>query len=481
MVFNSLSFLLFFIVVFLIYYFPLKEKTSYQNWLLLLASYFFYGFAAWKMVPLLLIATTAFYFVGIAIYNAKSDKTANRITILGVVLGIGMLLYFKYLNFFIESFSTLFNDIGFHVSWSTFNIIIQLGISFFTFKLISYVIEIHRKHIKPCTNFVEFATYIAFFPTILSGPIDRPNNFIPQLQKKRAFDYNLAVDGSLQILCGLFKKMVIADNLATYVDKVWGNIDGASGSTLLIGAIFYSIQIYADFSGYTDMAIGVSKIFGFKITKNFDYPYFSRNVSEFWRKWHISLMDWLKEYVYISLGGNRVPKYRIIINTMVVFLVSGLWHGANWTFVCWGAYHAFLFIPLLLLNKNKMKTPVGNGRTFPDLKEFFQIMLTFLLISFGWIIFRADSLSQAFNYIYRLFNGSYSEFPELISNNFNLSLFCLLSVFLVAEWFGRDQQYAIAQLGVNWKKPLKYALYYAIIIAIFWFRGKGQEYIYFQF
>jgi len=193
------------------------------------------------------------------------------------------------------------------------------------------------------------------------------------------------------------------------------------------------------------------------------------------------LMDWLKEYVYISLGGNRVPKYRIIINTMVVFLVSGLWHGANWTFVCWGAYHAFLFIPLLLLNKNKMKTFVGNGRTFPDLKEFFQIIFTFLLITFGWIIFRADSLSQAYNYIYKLFNGSYSEFPELINNNFNLSLFCMLSVFLVAEWFGRDQQYAIAQLGVNWKKPLKYALYYAIIIAIFWFRGKGQEYIYFQF
>jgi D-alanyl-lipoteichoic acid acyltransferase DltB (MBOAT superfamily) len=484
MIFNSFNFLIFFVVIFFLYYFPLKEETKAQNWLLLLASYFFYGYADWRMVPLLLTATGIFYLLGITIEKSK-EKTATLLTLFGGVLGVGLLFYFKYLNFFIESFSELFNSIGLKANLGTFNIILPLGISFFTFRLISYAIEIHRGKIEATKDFVVFATYVSFFPTILSGPIDRPNNFIPQLQAKRSFDYNLVVDGCRQILWGLFQKLVIADNLAGFVNGVWGDIPGQSGSTLLIIAILYSFQLYTDFSGYSHIAIGVGKLLGFRITRNFNNPYFSRNIAEFWRSWHISLTSWLTDYIFIPLNikfrnlGNLGIILAIIINMVVV----GLWHGANWTFVIFGLYHGLLFIPLVLsgsiFKKKKLKE---NKFGLPSLKDFFRIIVTFLLWTLSLIIFRAENIGQAMSYISEILSSSLFIIPYFVGGTLALKIVIITTFFMLIEWFGREQEYAIAILGLKWKRPLRYAMYYAILAAIVVFKAAEEEqFIYFQF
>jgi D-alanyl-lipoteichoic acid acyltransferase DltB (MBOAT superfamily) len=482
MIFNSTSFIVFFIVVFLIYYFPIKDKTKEQNWLLLLASYFFYGYADWKMIPILLVATIIIFFIGIAVHKAGSSKKSSLFTILGVLTGLGLLFYFKYFNFFIASFSSLLNAIGLHSNIGTFNIIMPLGISFFTFKLISYVIEIHRGKIEPSKDFITFSTYIAFFPTILSGPIDRPYTFIPQLQEKRKFNYSLVVDGSRQILWGLFQKMVIADNLASVISGVWVDIPNQSGSVLFITAILYSIQMYTDFSGYSHIAIGIGKVLGFSITKNFNYPYFSRNVAEYWRNWHISLTSWLTDYVFMPLNikfrnlGNSGIILAIIINLVLV----GIWHGANWTFAVFGLYHGLLFIPLILsgsfFKKKKLKT---NKYGLPTIIDSSKMVVTFLLVTLGLIIFRADNISQAWEYISGIFAVTIISIPFGLGLAKIPLLFSLL--FFAIEWLYRNSEYPLAKFGIGWNRPLRYAMYYAIIIAIVIYGGTKQQFIYFQF
>ncbi|MFT5248464.1 MAG: alginate O-acetyltransferase complex protein AlgI [bacterium] len=482
MVFNSFSFLVFIIIVFFLYYIPLKEKTKAQNWLLLLASYFFYSYTDWRMTPLLLAATAIFYFLGIAIQTSK-EKKASLLTTLGVFLGVSLLLYFKYLNFFIESFTELFNAIGLKANSSTFNIILPLGISFFTFRLISYAIEVHRGKIEATRDFVSFATYVAFFPTIMSGPIDRPNNFIPQLQTKRSFDYNLAVDGCRQILWGLFQKLVIADNLAGLINRVWNDIPDQSGGTLLITAILYSFQLYTDFSGYSHMAIGVGKILGFRITNNFNYPYFSRNVSEFWRNWHISLTSWLTDYIFIPLNikfrnlGNSGIVLAIVINMVVV----GLWHGANWTFIVFGLYHGLLFIPLILtgaiFKKKKLKV---NKFGLPLLNDFFKIIGTFLIWTLSLILFRAKDIGQFWEY-----TSGFFKIPGFFKNTAALGSLILIFVFTVimfiVEWIQKDKEFPL-QINDDIKsKLLRIALYWVLIIVILLNSGEKQQFIYFQF
>jgi len=482
MIFNSLNFLIFFLAVFFLYYFPLKEKTKAQNWLLLISSYVFYGIADWQMILLLLVATTIFYFLGLAI-RTSTEKTSSLLTTLGVLLGVGLLFYFKYLNFFIESFSDLFNAIGLKTNWGTFNIILPLGISFFTFRLLSYVIEIHRGKIAPTKDFVVFATYVAFFPTILSGPIDRPNNFIPQLAGKRPFNYGLAVDGLRQILWGLFQKVVIADNLAGIINEVWGDIPNQSGSILLIMAILYSFQLYTDFSGYSHMAIGVGKLLGFRITKNFNYPYFSRNVAEFWRNWHISLTSWLTDYIFIPLNikFRNIGNLGIILAIIINMVIVGLWHGANWTFIIFGLYHGFLFIPLILtgsiFKKKKLKV---NKLGLPFLNDFFKIIGTFLLWTFSLIIFRAENTGQLWEYINGIFNVS-GFFKITAGSIVLIPILALTSILFIVEWLERENEYAIADLGLKWRYPLRYAMYYSIIIAILWFSREEHQFIYFQF
>jgi alginate O-acetyltransferase complex protein AlgI len=359
-----------------------------------------------------------------------------------------------------------------------------LGISFFTFKLISYIIEIHRGKIEPTKDFVVFSSYIAFFPTILSGPIDKPNTFIPQLQKKRSFDYVLAADGCRQILWGLFQKVVIADNLAGVINNVWGDIPNQSGSVLFITAILYSIQMYTDFSGYSHMAIGVGKVLGFHITKNFNYPYFSRNVAEFWRNWHISLTSWLTEYVFMPLNikFRNFGNFGIILAIIINLVVIGIWHGANWTFAIFGLYHGLLFIPLILsgsfFKKKKLKT---NKYGLPTIIDFSKMVRTFMLVTLGLVIFRAETMQHALSYLSTIFSKSLFTIPNFSGMTAAVTILIIFSIFTIVEWFGRNEQHALAHLGLKWKRPLRYAMYYAIIFAIYWFGGKEQQFIYFQF
>lgn len=475
MAINSINFLLFFVVVFIIYYIPLKEKSKLQNALLLLASYFFYGYADIRMLLLLIAVTAIYYFLGIGIGKMRTKNKAHLLTTMGIVIGVALLLYFKYLNFFINSFAELFNSMGLHTNWNSFNIILPLGISFFTFRLISYVIEVSRGTMEPSRNMVSFATYVAFFPCLISGPIDRPQKFIPQLEKIRPFNYDQTVDGMRQILWGMFKKMVIADNLANAVNSIWGNSTNESGSTLLLGAVLYSFQIYADFSGYSDMAIGVSKTLGFDVAKNFNYPYFARNISEFWRKWHMSLTSWLTDYIYITLGGSRCSKARHFFNTMAVFVLCGFWHGANWTFVLWGAYNGALFLPLILRKKKKLSSVAAEGRLFPTFKEFSNIMGTYVVVTFGWIMFRSDSIQDCFSYLGNLFSGSLFTMPQ------RAGMLIYIVILVVIEWFTRTSEHPLQNLDRLNYAPVRWILYYAIIFIIFKFQGEGIQFVYFKF
>lgn len=482
MIFNSFTFFAFFTIVFLLYYIPLKENTKAQNWLLLLSSYFFYGYVDWKMIPLLLIATIVIFFIGRAIHKTSSSKKSSLLTTLGILIGVGLLMYFKYFNFFIASFSSIFNAIGLKSNLGTFNIIMPLGISYFTFKLISYVIEIQRGKIEYCSDFVAFSTYIAFFPTLLSGPIDRPNTFIPQLQKIRFFNHDLVVEGCKQILWGLFLKIVIADNLILPINNVWNDISDQPSSTLFIIAILYSIQIYTDFSGYSHIAIGIGKILGIRITKNFNYPYFSRNVAEFWRNWHISLTSWVTDYVFMPLNikFRKFGKLGILLAIIINYVVVGIWHGANWTFVIFGLFNGLLFIPLIITGSIfKMKKLKTNRNDLPTLIDFTKIAGTFMLLTIGFILFRAENTNQAYQFILGIFDSSFFSIQP-IKGLQPIPLVLSLLLFLI-EWELRELEFPISNLNIKYKIHYRYTIYYAIIVLIFWFSDQQQTFIYFQF
>lgn len=483
MVINSFNFLLFFTIVFFVYYFPLKENTKAQNWLLLISSYIFYGVANWKMIPILLIATTFFFFVGKQIPRGN-EKRASLLTSIGVIAGIGLLFYFKYLDFFIQSFVDLFNSIGLKTNWSTFGIIFPLGISFFTFRLISYVIEINRGRIEPDNNFITFATYISFFPTIMSGPIDRPNSFIPQLKAKRSFNYELAIDGSRQVLWGLFKKMLIANNIAQFIDVVWSDISTQNSPTLIIAAGLYTIQMYADFSGYSDMAIGVGKILGFRITKNFNYPFFATNIAEYWRRWHISLTSWVTDYVFMPLNikFRNLANAGLIMAIIINMIIIGVWHGANWTFALFGVYHGLLFIPIILKGTfGRNKKLKSNKYGLPKLNDFMKMVVTFSLVTLGLIIFRADNIAQAWTYIAGIFN--FSNVLSLTSDGLRVlipTLLCTIAM-IIAEWKMRDKEFPLQIDSIISRKGWRIALFWIIIVVTVLYSGEEQQFIYFQF
>lgn len=480
MVFNSTSFVVFFVVVFFVYWLLLKKSPKAQNVFLLVVSYFFYGYADWKMLPLLVISTVVFYFLGIGIGRSKRENTATLLKVLGVCLGIGILLYFKYLNFFISSFSDLFESMGIHNNWHTFDIIMPLGVSFFTFKLISYLLDIHSGEIEPTCNVVDFATYISFFPCILSGPIDRPC-FIDQLQQKREFNYDLAIDGLRQILWGLFKKLVVADNCAVYVDQVFSTYHSQSSSTLLLSAVFFIIQVYADFSGYSDMAIGIGKLLGFRITRNFNNPLFALNVADFWRRWHMSLTSWFTDYVFTPLNFQfrRWGKIGVIFAIIINMVLVGLWHGANWTFVAFGLYHGLLFVPLVLSGAFMKKTQWRINRFgLPVLKDIGRMLLTFSLVAFGGIFFRAESIGQAWEYVRGIFHCSVFAMPFLYVGTKKSLLF--LFVMLFVEWIGRQKEHPM-QYDKAFPEWLKVVISLLIVAAILEFANNSQSFIYFQF
>jgi D-alanyl-lipoteichoic acid acyltransferase DltB (MBOAT superfamily) len=446
----------------------------------------FYAFADWKILFLLILSTVVFYGLGIAIFQAKNDKQKSWFTTLGIVFGVGVLLYFKYTNFFIESFSALFENIWLQTNIHTFNIIVPIGISFYTFRLLSYVIDINRGKIKPTRDIVVFSTYVAFFPCILSGPIDRPATLIPQLQSKRIFNYTLAVDGLRQILWGLFKKIVIADNCAIYTNYVFSDYQTLSGSTLLIAAILYSFQVYTDFSGYSDMAIGIGKLLGFRLTRNFNYPFFAQNIADFWRRWHISLTSWLTDYVFMPLNVKWRDKGNagMILAIVITFVICGLWHGANWTFVVFGFYHGLLFIPLILSGamSKKITIEVYKGG-YPKWKTLGKMLFTFGLVAVGLIVMRTETLEQGFEYLRGICNASLLDVPDFYKRTFFFPLLIWIPILLIVEWSQRNQQYGLETLGSNWNRPLRYSMYniLGIIISYYCLSGQTEKFIYFQF
>ena len=482
MLFNSIQFAIFLPIVFLLYWFVFdrfisksEHQLRLQNAFVVVASYVFYGWWDWRF--LLLIAFTSFcsWGSGLLIGKAESNKKAKTWMWLNIILNLGILATFKYYDFFVTEFGQLF-----HISTDglLLKVILPVGISFYTFQALSYSIDVYRGKIEPTTDIIAFFAFISFFPQLVAGPIERATNLLPQFLKKREFDYDTAVDGMRQILWGLFKKIVVADNCAVYVDQVFSNYTNESGSTLLLAAIFFTFQIYGDFSGYSDIAIGTAKLFGIKLMRNFNVPYFSRDIAEFWRRWHISLTTWFRDYVYIPLGGSRVSKAKVIRNTFIIFLVSGLWHGANWTFIVWGAYHALLFLPLILTGKNRKYTnQVAEGRILPTLKELGQMLLTFFLSVFGWVIFRSENIEQAWEYVCRVCNESVFTIPEAKENS---ALFINIIVLMVVEWLQRGKPHVLDISSIK-KGYLRWMVYFGLLFFLFAFGGNASNFIYFQF
>jgi alginate O-acetyltransferase complex protein AlgI len=483
MLFNSIDFAIFLPIVFILYWFVANKSLKLQNFLIVAASYLFYGWWDWRFLVLILFSTTVDYTVGRKLRIEEDQRKRKVLLWLSILVNLGLLGFFKYYNFFIDNFTAAFSFFGTEIEGNSLDIILPVGISFYTFQTLTYSIDVYKRRLEPTKDFIAFSAFVSFFPQLVAGPIERATHLLPQFYKKRSFDYSRAVDGMRQILWGLFKKIVIADNCAKYANLIFNNSADYSGSTLVVGALFFTFQIYGDFSGYSDIAIGTSRLFGFDLSRNFNFPYFSRDIGEFWRRWHISLSTWFRDYLYIPLGGSRGSTWKKVRNTFVIFIVSGFWHGANWTFIVWGALNAIYFLPLLLTNNNRNNLEtIAQGSFFPSIKELSFILLTFSLTVFAWIFFRANDIGHALSYISEIFSHSLFTIPTFAGIRTGaLSTIVLVAIFVLVEWKGREGQYAIAQLGIKWAAPLRYAVYYAIIIAIVWFGGKEQQFIYFQF
>jgi D-alanyl-lipoteichoic acid acyltransferase DltB (MBOAT superfamily) len=486
MLFNSSEYLVFFPLVFLLYWVIKPEKIRVQNLLLIAASYFFYACWDWRFLFLLIFSTSLDYFTGLKIYESANNKKRKKIWLLtSIIINLGFLGFFKYYNFFVESFAELLQAFGLQANIWTLKLIIPVGISFYTFHGLSYVLDIYNEKIQPTRNVIDYSLFVSFFPLLVAGPIERATHLLPQLKKPRYFDEYKAYNGLKQILWGLFKKVVIADNCATIVDQVFKNYDSMPAWQLIIGAVFFSIQIYCDFSGYSDIALGSARLLGIELLRNFSYPYFSRDIAEFWRRWHISLTTWFRDYVYIPLGGSRASKAKVIRNTFIIFLLSGFWHGANWTFILWGFINAVYFLPLLLSGNNRKNLDIAAaGKILPTIRETLSILGTFTIATLAWIFFRAPSITVAFDYIAGIFSASLFSLDigeYTIGGRSNVAITAVYIIFFfIIEWIGRERQFALEDLKIK-SRFLRYVLYYIIIILIFVFGGEQQQFIYFQF
>lgn len=482
MLFNSIDFAVFLPVVFILYWFVAVKNLKFQNLLIVFASYFFYGWWDWRFLSLILFSTLVDYFVGLGLLNQHSKNKRKVLLFVSIIVNLGFLGFFKYYNFFLDNFITAFTFFGFNIKSGSLKIILPVGISFYTFQTLSYTIDVYKRKLTPTKDFIAFAAFVSFFPQLVAGPIERATNLLPQFYRKRSFDYAKAVDGLKQILWGLFKKIVIADNCANFANIAFNNTADSLGSNLVLGAIFFTFQIYGDFSGYSDIAIGTSRLFGFNLMKNFAFPYFSRDIAEFWRRWHISLSTWFRDYLYIPLGGSKGGLWMKVRNTFIIFVVSGFWHGANWTFIIWGALNALYFLPVLLLNKNRVNIDIiAKGRYLPSFREFIAVAMTFALTVIAWIFFRAESVSHAINYLSGIFSSTIFSIPYYTNNRYAFTTLILVVVFVIVEWIGRENEFAISKIGIRWPGVFRWSLYYLIVIAIIIYAGKQQEFIYFQF
>ncbi len=478
MLFNSLSFAVFLPIVFVLYWALQKRALQIQNILLLGASYYFYACWDWRFLFLLMFSTLLDFYTGIRMKDAANDKSKKTWFWASIIINLGFLGVFKYYNFFAENLQLSLQSMGWQVDFWTLQVILPVGISFYTFHGLSYVVDIYYNRIEPSRNFVNYAVFVSFFPLLVAGPIERATHLLPQIEKRRVFNYQQAVDGLRQILWGLFKKVVIADNCAFYANMIFNESGDQSGSTLLVGAFFFTIQIYGDFSGYSDIALGTARLFGIELLRNFNYPYFSRDIAEFWRRWHISLSSWFKDYLYIPLGGSKGGKWMQVRNTFIIFIVSGFWHGANWTFIAWGFLNALYFLPLLLTNNNRNNLSiVAENSSLPNLKEWLQMGVTFFLTMIAWIFFRSESITQALSICKEIFSTSLLTMPSQRP----LFMFLAIGLFILIEWIGRRNRYALETLLVQKHRVFRWGFYYALMISILLFAGKEQTFIYFQF
>ena len=477
MLFNSIEFLIFLPVVFLLYWFVFNRNLKLQNFFLLVISYVFYGWWDWRFLLLIFFTSMCSYVFGLQIDKNKRWKR-RFYSGLNIAINIGVLGFFKYFDFFIESFIEAFSLVGIHLHARTLAIVLPVGISFYTFQALSYTIDVYNRKVTPTQDIIAFFAYVSFFPQLVAGPIERATHFLPQFFKKRNFNYTQAVDGMRQILWGFFKKVVVADNCATYVDYIFENHEILPASSLIIGGIYFAFQIYGDFSGYSDIAIGTARLFGFNLMRNFNYPYFSRNIAEFWRRWHISLTTWFRDYLYIPLGGSRVSRPKVIRNVIIIFLVSGFWHGANWTYIFWGLLNAIYFLPLILLHKNRKYTnTVAQGRILPNLKESFQMLTTFAITCIAWIFFRADNLPDAIEYLSNIWSKTIFSTP--IDSGFMVVIPFIL-LMLIIEWLNRFKQHGMEISSIK-HQAIRWTIYASIVVIIFTWGASQQTFIYFQF
>ena len=473
MLFNSIEFLLFLPIVFVLYWFVFNKNIKHQNLLILVSSYFFYGWWDYRFLSLIILSTIVDYVIGLNISNQSSKKNQKILLWCSVLFNLGVLGFFKYYNFFIESWIDLFSSIGYEINsvW-TLNIILPVGISFYTFQTMSYTIDIFKGKLNPTKDFVSFAAFVSFFPQLVAGPIERATNLLPQILNKREFKYEQGVQGLKLIFWGLFKKVVIADTLAPVVNDIFENYQDFGGVTLWLGAIYFAFQIYCDFSGYSDIAIGTSKLFGFEVMSNFKFPYFSRNIGEFWRRWHISLSTWFRDYLYIPLGGSKKGKRISLINIFIIFLVSGFWHGANWTFIVWGLFHSILFIPSFIFKTNRkyVSSIIAENSLMPSPKEFIQVGTTFILVTIGWVFFRSETIGDSFNYIINMTQNF--QIPKLNFAKYLVFIFVLL----ITDWnFRKDERLEKGEINIIFFGIVAVYLVSKIIMSA------NTKFIYFEF
>lgn len=476
MIFNSFEFLYFLPVVFSLYWFVFGRNGKWQNILLLIASYFFYACWDWRFLFLLMFSTGLDYVTGLQMADAPTKSGKRFWFWLSVLVNLGFLGVFKYFNFFAQSFGDLLSKFGMHADMPTLNVILPVGISFYTFHGLSYVIDIYNDKIKPERNMIDYSVFVCFFPLLVAGPIERATHLLPQIQRERVFDYSKAADGLRQILWGLFMKVVVADNCAIVVNQVFENPERQNSGTLAIGAIFFAFQIYGDFAGYSNIALGTARLFGVELLRNFAFPYFSRDIAEFWRRWHISLSTWFRDYLYIPLGGSKGGLWMQVRNTLIIFLVSGFWHGANWTFIVWGALNAIFILPLVIFKLNRKNTNiVAENSLLPSIREVLQMVLTFGLTVIAWIFFRAESVGKAWDYIIRMLSPEAFGKPEI-----DLKPIIYIFILLVIEWFNRKKQHGLELSAVRFA-PVRWTVYLVVFALILLFGVSSDSFIYFQF
>ena len=472
MLFNSFEYFIFIFIFFITYWFVVNRDLKLQNLLILFSSYIFYGWWDYRFLSLIFLSTIVDYFIGINIPKYNSGFKRKILLSSSLLFNLSLLGFFKYYNFFIDSWVDLFNFLGYEIKsvW-TLNIILPVGISFYTFQTLSYTIDIYRNKLKPTKDFILFASFVSFFPQLVAGPIERATNLLPQILKKRQFKTKQAIQGLRLIIWGMFKKVVIADTLAPDVDYIFNNYQGFDGGILFIGAIYFAFQIYCDFSGYSDIAIGTAKLLGIELMSNFKFPYFSRNIAEFWRRWHISLSTWFRDYLYIPLGGSRKGEWKSLRNIYIIFIVSGFWHGANWTFIAWGLIHASFYLPSFFLKTNRkyVSSVIAEKKLIPTFNELFGVITTFFLVTIAWVFFRSNSLIDSLEYIQIIFTNF--QIPLLYRSGLLYIVFLILLEYLIRH----NERLSDKYFSGDW------IIFSLLIVAVLEKFGDYNQFIYFQF